>query len=87
MVSYSSAEAIRDVAGATFEDLKARFLLLAQVVDMASAERKSIADEIRRREKGAAIALRIGKLTEDDKAVYRKVIDSAGVKAVKRAEA
>lgn len=75
-VTYDSAQAIADVPGATYEALRARFVALATVVDVLSAERQALANEIRAREKEAELQLRIGSLTEEQKAIYRNIINS-----------
>lgn len=73
-VTYSSANAITDAPGATYDALRVRFKDLAKAVDAIGAERKAIFDEMRRREKEAAIKIRLGALKADDKAMYREVL-------------
>lgn len=75
-VTYDSAQAIADIPGATYDALRARFVALASVVDSVSAERQALASEIRAREKEAEAQLRIGSLTEEQKAVYRAIVNS-----------
>lgn len=75
-VTYDSSQAIADVPGATYDALRDRFVALATVVDVLSAERQKLATEIRAREKEAAAKLRLGTLTEDQKDVYRNIINS-----------
>ena len=75
-VTYDSSQAIADVPGATYDALRDRFVALAGVVDVLSAERQKLATEIRAREKEAEAALRIGSLTEEQKAVYRAIVNS-----------
>jgi len=76
MTTYNSDDAIRDVEGADYATLKAKFKDLAAVVDILHAERKAAFDEIRKREKEVAIKLRLGTLSEADKVLYRDVINS-----------
>lgn len=71
---YDSTQAIADIPGATYTALRARFRKLADVVDVLMAERKAVLDEMRRREVDAKAQLRLGALSEADKAVYRKVL-------------
>lgn len=75
-VKYDSAEAIADVSVETYETLRARFAALADVVDMVSAERKALWDEILRREQEVAIKLRLGGLTDEQKREYKAIINS-----------
>ena len=53
-VTYTSAERIADVPAATYNALRARFRATAKVVDMVSAERKELREEMRRREREVA---------------------------------
>lgn len=75
-VTFTSAEAIADLSGATYEALRARFADLASVIDAVSAERKALWDEIRRRETEVAVKLRLGALTEAQKQEYKAIINS-----------
>ena len=75
-VSYNSAGAIKDITTEIYGALRARFVELAVVVDVVSAERQALADEIARREKDAGIRIRLGALSPDDRELYRAVIDS-----------
>lgn len=81
-VTYTSADAIADMPGATYDTLRARFVVLAGVVDMVSAERKALWDEIRRREKEVAVKLRLGALTEEQKIEYKAIINSPSFSSV-----
>jgi len=76
MTTYTSAAAIKDIQGATYDALKARFMELAVVVDIVSAERKSLADEIKRRELDAAMRARVNVLSRDGKRALREVVNS-----------
>lgn len=76
MAKYDSAQAIADIPGATYDALRARFVDLAKVIDAVGAERQALLTEIRRREAEVAIKLRMGALTEDDKILYKSVLDS-----------
>lgn len=76
MTTYNSASAIVDVGGATLAQLKARFRELAGVVDAVGAERKTLNDEIRRREKEVIIGTRLSALSKGDREMYRDVINS-----------
>lgn len=75
-VTYSSADAIADIPGASYSDLIARFKSLAAVVSSVGAERKALYDEIAAREKEVAIKLRLGSLSDDDKILYREILNS-----------
>ena len=77
MTTYTSAAAIPDVGRATFDELKARFVELAGVVDAVGAERKALQDEIRRREAEAAMLIRMAGLNRDGKRVLRAVVNSS----------
>lgn len=74
--TYSSADAIADIPGATYEDLLAKYKALGTVVGMVSAERKALMDEIKLREAEAKAKLRLGNISEADRAVYRGVLDA-----------
>lgn len=76
MAKYDSAEAIADIPGATYDALRDRFFALAKVIDAVGAERQVLLTEIRRRETEVAIKLRMGALSEDDKILYKSVLDS-----------
>ena len=71
---YNSNEAVPNIPGATYQEIKARFRDLAAVADAVGAERKALNDEIRRREKEAAMRGRLGTLKPDDRALYREVL-------------
>lgn len=75
-VTYDSAQAIADIKAATYDALRARFVALAAVVDAVGAERQALATEIRAREKEAELKLRMGSLTEEQKAIYRAIVNS-----------
>lgn len=75
-VTYTSADAVADIPGATYDALRARFSNLAAVIDTVSAERKALWDEIRRREVEVAVKLRLGALTDAQKLEYKAIINS-----------
>lgn len=79
---YDSSSAIVDVQATDYAVLTARFKELASVVDLLSAERKAINDEMKRREKEVAIKLRMGALSESDKVLYRGVLESPNFRKV-----
>ena len=76
VITYTSAEAIADIQGATYDALKDRFAALAKVIDAVGAERHAVLTEMRRREREVAIKLRMGALSDDDKILYKSVLDS-----------
>lgn len=78
-VTYTSADAIQDVPGATYPDLQAKFKALAIVMDTLSAERKAIANEMSKRENEAAAKLRLGVLSDAEKVMYRQILESRQV--------
>lgn len=75
-VTYTSADALADIPGSTYDQLRARFVDLATVVDAVGAERKLIWDEMRRREREVAIKVRLGALTEEQKIEFKSIINS-----------
>ena len=75
-VTYSSAGAIADIPGATYDALRDRFHGLAKVIDAVGAERQALLTEMRCREREVAIKLRMGALSADDKILYKSVLDS-----------
>ena len=75
--TYTSDAAIANVAAATYADLKARFRALVAVMDSVGTERKSIHDEIRKREADAELKLRLGTLTPAEKEIYREIINAS----------
>lgn len=76
-MNYSDKEAIADIPGAPYDVLKARFVVLAGVIDVVSAERKALADEIAARENEASIRIRLGALKPDEKDMYQAVIEAS----------
>lgn len=74
---YNSADAIADVSAETYDAIRARFRELGRVIDLVSAERKALHDEMSRREADAKALLRLGALSESAKAVYRRVLERA----------
>ncbi|MFA7269918.1 MAG: hypothetical protein WC073_11285 [Sterolibacterium sp.] len=76
VTTYSSADAIADIPGADYPTLSARFKDTAKVMDVLSAERKALADQMRAREEDAAARLRLGTLTDAEKEVYRQILES-----------
>lgn len=73
---YNSNEAVPDIPGATYLELKARFKVLAGVVDAVGAERKALNDEIKRREVEAAVQTRVNNLSADGRRALRGVVNS-----------
>ena len=69
-MTYDSADAL-NVATATYDELKARFIALAPVEAAVRDERKALATEIEIRERDAAVAARVGVLTDDQKAALK----------------
>ena len=76
VITYTSADAIADIPGATYDALRGRFHALAKVIDAVGAERQAVLTEMRRRELDVAIKLRMGALSDDDKVLYKSVLDS-----------
>ena len=77
MTTYDSKQAIADVSVAPYSALKARFKELAAVVDAVGNERQALDVEIRRRERDAAVQVRVEALTKDGKQALRGALDSA----------
>lgn len=75
-VTFTTAAALPDLSAATYDALRARFVDLATVVDVVSAERKALFAEIRRREQEVAVKLRLGALTDEQKLEYKAIINS-----------
>ena len=76
VITYTSADAIADIPGATYDALRDRFYALAKVIDAVGSERQAALTEMRRREREVAIKLRMGALSDDDKILYKSVLDS-----------
>jgi hypothetical protein len=74
--TYNSDDALADPVAADYVTLRDRFVATAKIMDVLAGERKVLADEMRKREKEASIKLRLGTLSEADKALYRDVISS-----------
>ncbi len=75
-VTYSSAEAIANVPGATMPVLRARFRKLANVVDSVGAERQAIHAEMRRRENDGRIQLRLDAMTKPERQAAKTLIEA-----------
>ena len=76
-ITYTSAAAILDVRGASYDELKARFRALASVVDAVGAERQALHIEIQGREMSAAALARTSQLSRDGKRALKEIVNSA----------
>lgn len=77
-VTYSSADAIADIPGATNAALKQRINALVKAYASIQAERKAIIDEQEKRDKIVKAKIRIGTpLTADEKTLWHAAVDAS----------
>lgn len=74
--TYTSADAIADIRGATYDVLLARFRALATVQDVLGNERAQIEAEMKKREADARARLKLDALTPDARVALKAALDA-----------